>query len=91
MDDRQRSYLVLLLLTVGAICVAYIIYRPFLKSLFLAVAPVCLALLGLVTSIGVGDIYLDIVAALVAVLAPISIWWLVLFTGPSLKALFQRH
>jgi hypothetical protein len=37
----------------------------------------------------VGDIYLDIVAALVAILAPVSIWWLVLFTRPNIKAQFQ--
>lgn len=37
----------------------------------------------------IGDVYLDIVGFLVAALAPISIWWLVLFTGPSLKARFQ--
>ena len=37
----------------------------------------------------VGDIYLDIVAGLVAILAPVGIWWLVLFTRPNMKAQFQ--
>jgi predicted PurR-regulated permease PerM len=36
MDQRKRSYVALLLVTAGALYVAYIIYRPFLKALFLA-------------------------------------------------------
>jgi len=36
MDQRKRSYVALLLLTAGSLYVAYIIYRPFLKALFLA-------------------------------------------------------
>jgi predicted PurR-regulated permease PerM len=36
MDERKRSYASLLLLTAGALYMAYIIYRPFLKALFLA-------------------------------------------------------
>jgi predicted PurR-regulated permease PerM len=36
LDERKRSYVALLLLTAGALFIAYIIYRPFLKSLFLA-------------------------------------------------------
>ncbi|HKD80012.1 MAG TPA: AI-2E family transporter [Candidatus Angelobacter sp.] len=36
MDERKRSYATLLLLTAGAFYMAYIIYRPFLKALFLA-------------------------------------------------------
>src|SRR5262245_51701797 len=37
MDRRQRSYFALLVLTAGALYTAYLIYRPFLTSLFLAV------------------------------------------------------
>lgn len=37
MDERRRSYLTLLLLTAATLYIAYIIYRPFLTSLFLAV------------------------------------------------------
>ena len=36
MDQRKRSYVALVVLTAGALCVAYLIYRPFLKALFLA-------------------------------------------------------
>jgi predicted PurR-regulated permease PerM len=36
MDERKRSYASLLLLTAGALYMAFIIYRPFLKALFLA-------------------------------------------------------
>jgi len=35
-DQRKRSYVALVVLTTGALCVAYIVYRPFLKGLFLA-------------------------------------------------------
>jgi len=35
-DQRKRSYVALVVLTTGALCVAYIVYRPFLKALFLA-------------------------------------------------------
>jgi predicted PurR-regulated permease PerM len=37
LDERRRSYLALLVLTAVALAIAYIIYRPFLTSLFLAV------------------------------------------------------
>src|SRR5262245_3201991 len=37
MDKRQRSYFALLVLTAGALYTAYLIYRPFLTSLFLAI------------------------------------------------------
>jgi len=36
MDERKRSYASLLLLTAGALYMAFIVYRPFLKALFLA-------------------------------------------------------
>jgi predicted PurR-regulated permease PerM len=36
MDERKRGYVVLLLLTAAALYIAYIIYKPFLTSLFLA-------------------------------------------------------
>src|SRR5215831_6783848 len=36
MDERKRSYASLVLLTAGAFYLAYIVYRPFLKALFLA-------------------------------------------------------
>jgi predicted PurR-regulated permease PerM len=36
MEERKRSYVALLVLTAAALYVAYIIYRPFLKALFLA-------------------------------------------------------
>lgn len=36
MEDGKRSYVALLVLTAAALYVAYIIYRPFLKALFLA-------------------------------------------------------
>jgi len=36
MDERKRSYASLVLLTAGALYMAFIIYRPFLKALFLA-------------------------------------------------------
>src|SRR5262249_57899887 len=36
MDERKRSYASLVLLTAGAFYMAYIVYRPFLKALFLA-------------------------------------------------------
>jgi predicted PurR-regulated permease PerM len=35
-QERKRSYVALMVLTAGALYVAYIVYRPFLKSLFLA-------------------------------------------------------
>jgi len=35
-QERKRSYVGLIVLTAGALYVAYIVYRPFLKSLFLA-------------------------------------------------------
>jgi predicted PurR-regulated permease PerM len=35
-QERKRSYIGLMVLTAGALYVAYIVYRPFLKSLFLA-------------------------------------------------------
>jgi len=34
--ERKRSYVALMVLTAGALYLAYIIYRPFLKALFLA-------------------------------------------------------
>jgi predicted PurR-regulated permease PerM len=37
LDERRRSYLALLVLTAAALGIAYIIYRPFLTSMFLAV------------------------------------------------------
>jgi predicted PurR-regulated permease PerM len=37
MDQRERSYVALLVLTAGALFAAYIVYRPFLNALFLAV------------------------------------------------------
>ena len=36
MEERERSYVALLVLTAAALYLAYIIYRPFLKALFLA-------------------------------------------------------
>ena len=36
MEDRNRSYVALLVLTAAALYAAYLIYRPFLKALFLA-------------------------------------------------------
>jgi predicted PurR-regulated permease PerM len=36
LDDRRRAHLALLLLTTGALVMAFIVYRPFLKVLFLA-------------------------------------------------------
>src|SRR5262249_47092930 len=36
LDESKRSYVTLFLLTLGALYAAYLIYRPFLKSLFLA-------------------------------------------------------
>lgn len=36
LDENKRAYAALLLLTLGALYAAYLIYRPFLKSLFLA-------------------------------------------------------
>ena len=36
LDDRRRAQLALLLLTTGALVMAFIVYRPFLKALFLA-------------------------------------------------------
>jgi predicted PurR-regulated permease PerM len=36
MEDRNRSYIALLVLTAAALYAAYLIYRPFLKALFLA-------------------------------------------------------
>src|SRR5215467_2708538 len=35
-QERKLSYAVLMLVTVAALCAAYVIYRPFLKALFLA-------------------------------------------------------
>ena len=36
LEDERRSYFALVLLTLGALYAAYLIYRPFLKSFFLA-------------------------------------------------------
>jgi predicted PurR-regulated permease PerM len=36
LDDRRRAQLGLLLLTIGAFVMAFIVYRPFLKAMFLA-------------------------------------------------------
>src|SRR5262245_6973520 len=36
LDESKRAYVALMLLTAGALYAAYLIYRPFLKSLFLA-------------------------------------------------------
>src|SRR5215467_1307765 len=35
-QEQKRSYRALMVLTAGALYLAYIVYRPFLKSLFLA-------------------------------------------------------
>ena len=35
-DDRQFSFVILVILTVAAVYVAYLVYRPFITSLFLA-------------------------------------------------------
>src|SRR5215469_17795874 len=36
LQERKLSYAVLMLVTAAAVCAAYVIYRPFLKALFLA-------------------------------------------------------
>lgn len=36
LDERKRSYVGLLVLTLGALYIAYIVYRPFITALFLA-------------------------------------------------------
>jgi len=39
----------------------------------------------------VGDIYLYAVAGALCLLIPLSIWWLILFTRPGVKAQFQSR
>jgi hypothetical protein len=39
----------------------------------------------------VGDIYLDAVAGALCLWIPLSIWWLILFTRPGVKAQFQSR